>query len=651
MQSKASAKYATRQGRTGLVGLLSLCAMFSACRHHDSNAAKQYLGKERQAEYIDQATRISYTDVEQIGNPNVNFAIAPRTIRQTEKEELWDLTLAEVVQITLANSKVIRSQAQFMNPGNPILSNPDFAQSVYDPAIQESGVLFGQRGVEAALSDFDTQFTTQMLWGRNETVQNNTFSAGFPAGNTLVDETAAFNASLQKRLATGGQVGVFHTWNYTGRNVGTPPQLFPSVYEGNVSLQFRQPLLAGGGVEYTRIAGPVSTNIQGVTGVQQGVIIARINNDIELAEFERAVHQMIHDVESLYWQLHLAYHTYDIFVKARNAVVEDWRKVEAQRRASTGNGSQEADFRDSYLDLKNRADLARDQIYSLEAQLRLLMCLPVNDGRVIRPIDDPITAEFIPNWQVSLADALMARPELRRAKWGIRSLELQLIAAKNLTNPRLDFVSAYQVNGFGDDLFDQGGGDDSNPANPDRFASAYERMLSGNETGWNLGFEFSIPLGRRFALAQVRSLELRLAKSQAILAEAEVEISHEIASVLRDVDRNYLSMENAYNRLATAQDRLVFARSQYESNPERYNIESVLRAHSALAQAELQFISAMVQYNSSITDLNFRTGRILHTNNIHLIEGPWVKAAYDDARQQYDARKHGIPNPLLHTEP
>ncbi len=35
---------------------------------------------------------------------------------------------------------------------------------------------------------------------------------------------------------------------------------------------------------------------------------------------------------------------------------------------------------------------------------------------------------------------------------GIRSLELQLKAAKNLSRPRLDFVSQYRINGFGDNL-------------------------------------------------------------------------------------------------------------------------------------------------------------------------------------------------------
>lgn len=75
-----------------------------------------------------------------------------------------------------------------------------------------------------------------------------------------------------------------------------------------------------------------------------------------------------------------------------------------------------------------------------------------DDGDVLRPLDDPVTANVLPDWQQNLFQALARRPELRRQKWSIKSLQLQLRAAENLTRPRLDFVSAYQVNGFGDNL-------------------------------------------------------------------------------------------------------------------------------------------------------------------------------------------------------
>ena len=625
--------------------MLAVCLLLPGCRAEDGLLL--YLGRGRAAEYIQHASQITYPDLELPISEDVHFHVEPRTIRRLEQEEIWDLSLSECLFITLNNSEVIRNSASFLSPQNPILANPGFVPTIYDPAIQASGVLFGQRGVEAALSDFDTQFTTQLMFGNNETVQNNTLSVGLPAGETLKDETMSFSTSLQKRMATGGQLFLGHNWNYTARNIGSPPQLFPSVYEGNLLMQFRQPLLAGGGVEYTRVAGPISTNIQGVTGVQQGVIISRINNDMALAEFERDVHLLIHDVEVAYWQLHLAYRTYAIQVRAREQALEAWQLADYQTQAGTGFGAaQEAELRDTYLSLKNQADLARDAIYTAEAQLRLLMSLPVNDGRVIRPVDDPMTADFAPNWTQSLSDALALRPELRRQKWNIRSLDLQLRAAQNLNRPRLDFVSGYQINGYGDDLFDIGNGTATG-----RFDSYYEDLFSADQTGWNLGVEFSVPIGRRFAKAQVQSLEFALTKAQAVLEEQEVEISHEVAFVFREIDRAYVSMRNEYSRLAAARDRVQVAEAQFGNDPTRYPIGEVIRAQQALAQAELSFLTNLIEYNTAIADLYFRTGRTLVANNIQLMEGPWVSDALDDAHRQYKKRRYAHPTEEMHFEP
>lgn len=615
--------------------------MLASCRH-PSRQESFLLPGNQSAEYIQEATRINYVDVDKPLDERVTLATEPRRLSREEKETIWDVTLADAIHLALANSRVIRNSGQFLSPGNPILNNPDFVTTVYDPAIQDAGVLFGQRGVEAALSDFDTQFVTQMLWGHNEAIQNNAFtSGGLAPGSTLVNHSGNFSSTLQKRLGTGGQVALSHAWNYTGSNV--PAALFPSVYEGNLRAEFRQPLLAGGGAEYTRIAGPISTNIQGVTGVQQGVIVARINNDIALADFERQVSQLVHDVESLYWQLHLAYQAFDTQTRTRDEVLTTWQLVDSQRRAKTGQGgAQELNVREIEVQLEGQVQQSRDQIYTVEAQLRLLMGLPVNDGRIIRPVDNPITARLEPDWNSCLSDALVRRPEIRHQKWNIKSIEMQLRAAENLTMPRLDFVAAYQANGFGDNLL----GSTSDGRSPQgTLGNAYGTLLAQQQTGWNMGFEFSMPLGRRFAYTQQRSLELRLAKSRDVLSAQEVEISHEVASVFRDLDRNYLATQNALNRVGMARERLRLAKIQYQSDSERYTIDSVLRAQEALGQAEVQFLNALIQYNNSVNDLHFRTGRTLSGNNILLSEGSWTPEAYGDADERYRRRLHALDAP------
>ena len=134
-------------------------------------------------------------------------------------------------------------------------------------------------------------------------------------------------------------------------------------------------------------------------------------------------------------------------------------------------------------------------------------------------------AHFVGNWDTSLATAFSLREELRKQRWIIRNVELQLRAAKNLAAPQLNFVSSYQINGFGKRLF----GDNGPPGSPGALLQNYNRTLfAADQTQWQLGLQFSLPIGLRNAHATVRNTELRLMKAHAVL-DAQVSLSYHIA--------------------------------------------------------------------------------------------------------------------------
>jgi outer membrane protein TolC len=635
-----------------LVVVIGCCALLtcSACTYHYRLPKwRHYVGEPQdQNLYVSQATHITYPDVEDPGLPIPEFAVEPRRLRNLSQDEVWDVSLAEAIHTTLMNSRIVRSAGTFMSPSNPLYGNPEGIPTSMDSAIQESGVLFGQRGVEGALSDFDAQFMTSLTAGKNSTIQNNLYtSGGLAPGDTLKDETGQFTTSLQKRLASGAQVGVSQSWNYSANNASA--RLFPSEFDGTLRTEVRQPLLAGAGAEFNRIAGPISTNIQGVSGVQQGVVIARINNDITLADFEQTIHDLLRDVEITYWKLHVAYRTLDVEERLLQDTSVAWNIVDdrSQFQGPGGGAAEHADARDLCFANEGRLLTARDAMYSAEAELRRLMGLPVNDGRIIRPTDEPISAELLPDWPNCLCDALANRPELRRQKWVMKSLELQKIAADNLTLPRMDMVGSYQLNGFGDNLLgaQNGGMPGQNLGN------ATANLLSGNHDGWTVGVEFAVPVGRRFALAQVRNLELRVAKAQAVLEEQEREISHELAAAFRGLDRTYLLARNSYNRWIAAQDRYDALKRQHDADSRRIPIDVIVRTRDALAQAELQYVQSLADYNSAILDLHYRSGRLLAVDNVTLSEGPWTKRAGWQANGLGEARSYARPAKYLSTAP
>ena len=605
--------------------------------------------------YRNWASQIDYPDVTSPPSADAQTAVEPRRLRNLEKEEIWDMSLEQAIQIALSNNQIIRSAGQFLSPANPLLNSPDFVPSSLDPAIQESGVLFGQRGVEAALAEFDTQFTTTAIWGRDEQIQNSQIGTGVTPGSTLTQETGAVSLGLTKRFATGGVVAFIHDWNYQGTNTNDfipGARLFPSAYTGRVRIETRQPLWAGAGTEYTRIAGPITEQIQGVTGVQQGVVIARINNDIELTEFEGAIRDLLRDVETLYWQLYLSYQTFDMEKSLLADAEASYRKVDALRASESAfaGAVEKAESQTFVIQMQDRVDLARNNLYDAEAQLRRIIGLTVNDGKVIRPLDAPTLAEFVPDWHLTLSEALTRRVELRKQKWNIKRLELQLRAAEHLVKPRLDFVASYQVNGFGDDLL----GDErtNNGLVQTNLGNAAATITRGDQTGWNMGFEFSFPFGLRFAHTQVSNLQFQVAKARAALSEQESEVRHELADTFRQLDQTYLSMQRRYNLKLIAGDKIASIEALQPTDPNRYSEGVVLQEREAHVQAQQAYMQSIIEYNIAVMELHYRAGKLLEMNNVHLSEGPWDAEAEADVLDRGYDRWHSLPTKtMLHAEP
>ena len=55
-------------------------------------------------------------------------------------------------------------------------------------------------------------------------------------------------------------------------------------------------------------------------GVNQGVVLARLNTDIALADFEASVRNLVSDVEVAYWELYFAYRNLDAALAGRDGL-------------------------------------------------------------------------------------------------------------------------------------------------------------------------------------------------------------------------------------------------------------------------------------------------------------------------------------------
>ena len=517
-------------------------------------------------------------------------------------EDRWLLSLPEALRLGLENNKIIRQNAQFMSPNNPVLQSPDAVPSVFDSIIQNEGVLFGQRGVNAALSDFDPRLTVTMKSGEDQTAQNTTNLA--PPDNILDNNYMQYQSRLEQSLLGGGIIAINQNWNYSLSNQRAP--VFNSAYTGVLGAEYRQPLWSGAGKFFTSVAGPANQRARGFSNVSQGVVIAHINKRLSEIDLQENLQNLVREIGDLYWDLYQNYQDYDAEHATTKVAKDLWDSMTSREYQESGVDLAQAE--DAYFDAKGREELALSNLYLTEAKLRRLIGLPIDDARMIFPSDQPREEEIHLNRSMCLYEALCNRLELTRQKTNLHSLELQLVAARKLVAPKLDFISGYALNGFGHNF--------ANP-NTDNFNSAVSNLYSGKETSWSAGFEYSIPLWLRQERAQVRQLEFRIVKARRALATQENEIAHELNTVLMTIKRSHSISQIYRRRLQAARKRVSAARSAYEGGYK--NSDLFLRALTSQTVAQVAYAKSITEFNKSLRDLLYRTGRLLPADGIAVL--------------------------------
>ena len=491
--------------------------------------------------------------------------VSPEIINQNGPIHYWDIKLSDAMHIALARSKVMHDL------GGAELRNPDSIRTISDPAIVDTDPRFG---VESALSDYDAVFNSSVDSQHNHRAVNNIFFGG--GTRILIQDLDTFKEEIVKETPTGTQFTFRQNTVYDNNN--EPGNLFPSSWDTNFEAEFRQHLLQGGGTEYNRIAGP-----HGSPGQLNGVLIARINTDVALTDFEMGIRDLASNVENAYWDLYFAYRDLDAKVMARDNALESWRRVHALFLAGRrgGEAEKEAQVRQQYFQFQEEVENAWNGrlldathtddgsgggtfrgiggVRVTERRLRRLLGLPISDGRLIRPSDEPALAKMVFSWDEILPEALTRRAELRRERWQIKRRELELIASRNFLLPTLDLTGLYRFRGFGHDLINT----DPNQA---EFASAFDDLASGMFREWELGAQFSMPIGERKGHAAVRNAQLNLARERAILADQEQEVVHDLSNSVAEVDRAYSVAQTAYNRRIAARSEVQATKAAFESD-------------------------------------------------------------------------------------
>ena len=550
-------------------------------------------------------------------------ATAPHALEDPSQLPAMDLTLEQAIGLAVQQSPVLRSI------GGTVVSAPAGTQTIFNPALVAASP---QQGTEAALAAFDAQYTQSLTFGSTD-LPSNRIPFQLP-GSPLVsaqvsqNRNANFVGELSKQTATGARFALRHTVSYLRTQDASRTQLlFPSSFSGWVEAEWRQPLLQGSGVLYNRIAGPVPNgNVFRTPGQYNGVLIARINEDVALADFENGLIQLVADVEQTYWNLATAYRVLDATVKGREAAQQTFQFQEVRLEVGSGRSDEEAQARSQFYQFQAQVESALGGevgLYATEQSLRYLIGLPATDGRLIRPVTRPTDVRVVFDWQSALAQAIDRRVEVRKQKFNLKRRELELVAARLNYRPRLDFLAQYRWNGLGNDLI----GHDNDPA-LDNF---YGTITGGRYQQGLAGVELTFPVGFRMAGVALAEAKLNLRRERALLAETELRISHDLSAAARQVDLTYQLVETNFNRYQADQNQVEVLRRRYRDGND--NINFLLQAQRQVVNSETEFYRSVFNYNLAIRDLHQQKGSLLAYNQVQLAEGPWANGASADAHR------------------
>ncbi len=435
--------------------------------------------------YLNSATAIEYPDVEVESLAETTESVRPLSIGNHDYQ-FWDLTLEECVSIALQNAKFFVTtggNAEFrQNVAAQFTSGTaDQFGSIYDVAIQQSttqsipltidgngnrvlprGVLRANQvgGVEDALAEFDAQASGFVNFSTTDrpsnSTQNNVVSPVVSTGTNTTQQSA-----ISKRFATGGVATIRQQFLYSRNNnpIFNPIpgqggiRAVPSDWTALLEAQVQHPLMRNRGTLVNRIP----------------IVLASLNEDLSIVDFEVQVRNLVRDVESTYWDLYVAYRNVSTAIIGRNSAIATARIARLNSDVGgTGTSQELAQAKGQYFQFRGVLEAAlsgsnlpgddRFGVYGRERALRELLGLAATDGLLIRPIQEPSIARVEFDWNESVAQMLYLSPELRRNKTRIKQSELELISAKNQILPDVNLSLLYRWVGVGDTLGPPNGG-------------------------------------------------------------------------------------------------------------------------------------------------------------------------------------------------
>lgn len=443
----------------------------------------------------------------------------------------------------------------------------------------------------AALLEESSQFDWVSFLESRYDDQNDPIGNSLTTGdnsNRFTQQEWSSRSGLRRRNSEGGEFEISQRFGTFDNNSSF---LVPQ-NQGNsrLELNYRQPILRGRGRAVN----------------ESLIVLANIDFRSASDELLGQIQSHLADLTEAYWEL----------VRARSELLQRNKLlVDAEKILNRLEGRTEVDsldrqvFRARAAVAKRKAEIARSvtSVKNAESRIRLL----VNDSEIINasgielvPADLP-TLQYMPiQLSDAISTALSNRPDISQAIRNVKATSIQLGVARNDVLPKLDFLVGSYVAGLDGDR---------------DFVNAWVNQFRDGRPGFNLGFDFEIPIGNRAALARQerrqweanRSLHQFRAVVETGLTEVEVAV--------REVKTAHLEMLGRYHAMVASENETSFLLDRWQTLPNIDDsatllLEDLLDSQERRADEEAAFSKAQFDYAVAVVRLKQSVGTLFRVN-------------------------------------
>jgi outer membrane protein len=419
-------------------------------------------------------------------------------------------------------------------------------------------------------------------------------TAGTSAGRTE-DLNAAGILSATLAIPTGG------TFTFAWNNAGDRPDVGQGFnYSSDWSIQFKQPLLKGGGLENAAYT----------------VRIARITEEKNILSLKNTIISTIKTTIAAFRAYKTAERQLVIaemgLVRAKSLYEYNMEMIAAGRLAGTEIVQAQADIatqETSVINARNSLDAAR---------MTLVQALYIDKKTIFQAVDENQQLISPP----SMADAVSLAFQYRTDYLG----SLQDLEVKKLTLAKNKINRLWSLN------LTAGTTDGAAATTFDTYDPAFRRAIgSGAERNWNVGLNLEIPLF--YMTSDMRTYlgaKTDMEKANLAFEKMKLDIEISVQNAVRNVDSNYRSLLSAKQARELAEKKLEIEQEKLGAG--RTTNFQLVSFQRDLQTAQLNELSAMTTYLNSLTSLDDTLGTTLATWKIDVRKE-------DDRIQQSDAAK------------